>query len=127
VAVGEGTALDLETAAMWRALARRQGLSDPSLDRLLVSIPPDALARAEERARFWPSTPPSIETIARIPTTPNVFGPPLPAPTDMENAPSRVVLPNGITNAKPPQPTPAAAPAETEPTEPATTEPAQNP
>jgi TPR repeat protein len=123
VAVGEGTALDLETAAMWRALARRQGLSDPSLDRLLVSIPPDALARAEERARFWPSSPPSIETVAEVPTTPEVYGPPLPAPTDMENAPSRVVLPNGITNAKPPVP----AAVETETTGPASTEPAQDP
>jgi hypothetical protein len=45
----------------------------------------------------------------------------------MENAPSRVVLPNGVTNAKPPAPAPAAAPAETEAADPATTEPAQDP
>ena len=59
LAVGEGVALDLEAAAMWRALARRQGLTDPQLDKLLVSTPPDVLARAEERARFWPSEPPT--------------------------------------------------------------------
>lgn len=135
VAVGEGTALDLETAAMWRALARRQGLTDPALDRLLVSIPADALARAEERARFWPSTPPSIETIAKVPTTPKVFGPPLPAPTDMENAPSRVVMPNGVTNAAPqdrptviqPLETAPKPEIETEPATPASPEPAQDP
>jgi hypothetical protein len=43
---------------MWRALARRQGLNDPQLDKLLVSIGPEALARAEERARYWPDEPP---------------------------------------------------------------------
>ena len=59
LAVGEGVELDLEEAAMWRALARRQGLTDPQLDKLLVSIPPDDLATAEERARFWPSAPPT--------------------------------------------------------------------
>ena len=47
---------------MWRSLARRQGLADPTLDKLLVSIPPDALAKAEERARFWPSVPPTATT-----------------------------------------------------------------
>ena len=59
VAVGEGVTLDLEEAAMWRALARRQGLNDPQLNELLVSIPPTDLAAAEERARFWPSEPPA--------------------------------------------------------------------
>lgn len=44
---------------MYRALARRQGLKDPQLDKLLVSIKADALSRAEERARFWPSAPPT--------------------------------------------------------------------
>jgi hypothetical protein len=58
LAVGEGVDTDLETAAMWRALARRQGLNDPALDKLLVSVRPDELSRAEERARFWPSQPP---------------------------------------------------------------------
>jgi TPR repeat protein len=58
-AVGEGVALDLEDAAMWRALARRQGLTDPMLDDLLVSISADELQTAEERARFWPSAPPT--------------------------------------------------------------------
>lgn len=127
VAVGEGTPIDLETAAMWRALARRQGLSDPSLDRLLISIPPDALARAEERARFWPSPPPGKQTAAGTPAGSRVYGPPLPTPTDMKNAPSRVVLPSGVTNAGMP-----AAPAkpeatETQPDGPAATEPAQDP
>ena len=41
---------------MWRALAKRQGLNDPELDKLLVSIPPEDLARAEERARIWPAS-----------------------------------------------------------------------
>ena len=91
LAVGEGVTLDLEEAAMWRALARRQGLTDPDLDRLLVSIPAEALERAEERARFWPSTPPSIETVATIPT---IEGPVLPSPTEPGNAPTQVVDPN---------------------------------
>lgn len=94
LAVGEGVTLDLEEAAMWRALARRQGLTDPDLDRLLVSIPAEALERAEERARFWPSTPPSIETVATVPT---VVGPVLPSPTDADNAPTQVVDPNPAT------------------------------
>ena len=45
-----------------QALARsleRQGLTDPVLDKLLVSILPADLARAEERARYWPSQPPT--------------------------------------------------------------------
>jgi TPR repeat protein len=58
-AVGEGVVLNLEDAAMWRALARRQGLTDPVLDDLLVSISDDELQKAEERARFWPSEPPT--------------------------------------------------------------------
>jgi TPR repeat protein len=59
LAVGEGVPLDLEEAAMWRALARRQGLTDATLDKLLVSIPPEDLQRAEERARYWPGEPPT--------------------------------------------------------------------
>jgi hypothetical protein len=82
LAVGEGLALDLEDAAMWRALARRQGLSDPALDRLLVSIPEAELARAEERARFWPSTPPGAETGAEIPDAAEDAGRVLPTPLD---------------------------------------------
>jgi uncharacterized protein len=88
LAVGEGVELDLEEAAMWRALARRQGLTDPALDNLLVSISPDALQSAEERARFWPSTPPSVETVA---TVPSVTGPVLPNSTDPENAPEQAL------------------------------------
>jgi len=56
---GEGVEPSLEDAAMYRALARRQGLKDPQLDKLLVSISPEQLARAEERARFWPLSPPT--------------------------------------------------------------------
>src|SRR5690606_11375572 len=93
MAVGEGTTLDLETAAMWRALARRQGLTDPSLDRLLVSIPPEALARAEERARFWPESPPRAQAASASPPPAEVIGPLSPAPTDPQNAPSQVVNP----------------------------------
>jgi uncharacterized protein len=58
LAVGEGLDKDPRQAAMWRALARRQGLTDPQLDRLLVSLSPEDVTRAEERARFWPSEPP---------------------------------------------------------------------
>ena len=107
----------------WRALARRQGLSDPTLDRLLVSIQPEALARAEERARFWPSVPPSVETIAVIPTTPQTAGPQLPTPTDMENAPSKVVVPS-VDGADAPAETPVPSDTPVVPTE---TPPAQNP
>lgn len=59
LAVGEGVTANLEDAAMYRALARRQGLKDPQLDKLLAAIPADQLSRAEERARFWPSVPPT--------------------------------------------------------------------
>jgi uncharacterized protein len=59
LAAGEGVTLNLEDAAMYRALARRQGLKDPQLDKLLASIKPEELTRAEERARFWPSAPPT--------------------------------------------------------------------
>jgi hypothetical protein len=93
LAVGEGVDADLEAAAMWRSLSRRQGLSDPSLDRLLVSVPAETLTRAEERARFWPSEPPTTETaetILEIPTTtaPAIEQPLLPAPTDPSEAPA---------------------------------------
>jgi TPR repeat protein len=73
LAVGEGVEPDLETAAMWRSLARRQGLSDPVLDKLLVSILPDELTRAEERARFWPSDPPTA--VAANDATPALLPP----------------------------------------------------
>ncbi len=53
-AVGEGVPLDLQTAAMWRSLARRQGLNDPGLETLLISIAPEDIKRAEERAFYWP-------------------------------------------------------------------------
>jgi uncharacterized protein len=66
LAAGEGIDTDLQTAAMWRALARRQGLTDPQLDKLLASIPPDDLSRAEERARYWPDAPPATVAEAAV-------------------------------------------------------------
>ena len=56
--------LDIKQAAMWRALARRQGLSDPQLDKLLAGISQADLNSAEELARFWPSKPPTAEDVA---------------------------------------------------------------
>jgi len=67
LAAGEGIETDLESAAMWRALARRQGLNDAQLDKMLVSIPADELARAEERARYWPGNPPTAVAAADVP------------------------------------------------------------
>ena len=93
LAVGEGVPLDLEEAAMWRALARRQGLSDPTLDDLLISIAQDDLARAEERARFWPSPPPTATADAgtAIPQTAVLIPPgtedPAPAPDGAAQVP----------------------------------------
>jgi len=130
LAVGEGVTLDLETAAMWRSLARRQGLNDPSLDRLLVSIPADALARAEERARFWPSQPPGSAPAVESGPAVAAEERTLPAPTDLENAPSQVVTPNRVRVPIVTQPaaeTPIEAPAETDATEEKPTEPEQNP
>jgi hypothetical protein len=51
-------------------LARRQGLTDPQLDKLLVSIPADELASAEERARYWPDSPPTAVAEADVPVEP---------------------------------------------------------
>jgi len=76
LAVGEGVELDLKQAAMYRALARRQGLTDPVLDKLLVGISQKDLDAAEELARFWPSRPPTAddakkaeETAKLVPST----------------------------------------------------------
>ena len=69
LAAGEGVTASLEDAAMYRALARRQGLKDPQLDKLLASIKPDQLTRAEERARFWPSLPPTKVAANTAPAT----------------------------------------------------------
>jgi uncharacterized protein len=111
LAVGEGTRLDLEEAAMWRALARRQGLSDPALDGLLVSLTPEALSRAEERARFWPSTPPGMQPAAPAASgVEPVEGPVLPAPVDLENAPTQIVAPMADTGEDQPAPAEASAP-----------------
>ena len=94
LAVGEGTTLNLEDAAMWRALARRQGLSDPALDRLLVSIPGPELARAEERARFWPSELPDANATPKPAVDPAADGQTtLPAPTDAGQAPPAAPAP----------------------------------
>lgn len=71
LAVGEGMAkADPESAAMYRALARRQGLKDEQLDKLLASAPAEMIAKAEERARFWPSAPPTQVAETAAPQTP---------------------------------------------------------
>jgi TPR repeat protein len=69
LAAGEGVLADPETAVMYRALARRQGMKDPQLDELLDGTPPELVARGEERARFWPSSPPTQVAQAATPTT----------------------------------------------------------
>ena len=68
LAAGEGIAKDLETAAMWRSLARRAGLFDPQTDGLLADITPDVLERAEARARVWPDRLPEVESGATADT-----------------------------------------------------------
>jgi TPR repeat protein len=70
LAAGEGVERDVETAAMYRALARRQGLTDGQLDGLLSKAPPDVIAKAEERARFWPLSPPTRVAEAKTPANP---------------------------------------------------------
>src|SRR5690606_31589456 len=96
LAAGEGVTLNLEDAAMWRSLARRQGLSDAALDRMLVSIPAEALARAEERARFWPSEPPGTASANADPTDlPAIGDPILPSPMNAQNAPAPAEEPAG--------------------------------
>lgn len=67
LAAGEGIERDLETAAMYRALARRQGLTDQQLDGLLAKVPADVIATAEERARLWPVPLPTRVAEARAP------------------------------------------------------------
>ncbi len=96
----KASSLNLEDAAMWRALARRQGLSDPALDRLLVSIPDTELARAEERARFWPSALPEAVAAAEPATggqtalpAPPMQARPRPLPMLRRPAPSRLRCP----------------------------------
>lgn len=59
LATAEGVPQDFETAAMYRALARRQGLTDDTLDQLLRSADRETVARGEDRARFWPASPPA--------------------------------------------------------------------
>jgi len=72
LAAGEGIERDVETAAMFRALARRQGLTDPQLDSLLAKVPADVIARAEERARLWPLPLPTRVAEAKPPATVDV-------------------------------------------------------
>ena len=67
LAAGEGVTADLEASAMYRALARRQGLPDPQLDAMLAKVPADVIAKAEERARFWPVPPPTRVAEATTP------------------------------------------------------------
>ena len=56
---GNGSALIGAAVPVTGVLARRQGLTDPRLDELLVSITPEDLEAGEERARFWPGLPPT--------------------------------------------------------------------
>lgn len=84
LAAGEGVERDIETAAMYRALARRQGLIDNQLDGLLAKAPPDTIARAEERARFWPVPPPTRVAEAETPAIPTGVDVPDATPTPAE-------------------------------------------
>ena len=61
LAAAEGVDADIEAAAMYRALARRQGLTEEALDRMLSGTDPDAITRGETRARYWPGVPPEEE------------------------------------------------------------------
>ncbi|HCO54256.1 MAG TPA: hypothetical protein DIT93_04460 [Pelagibacterium sp.] len=79
LAAAEGVAEDIETAAMYRTLARRQGLTEDALEQMLRGIAPETLARAEERARYWPGVPPSENAAA-----------------DTGQAPAGVSLPNTL-------------------------------
>ncbi|SHE92377.1 tetratricopeptide repeat protein [Devosia limi] len=116
VASGEGVTLDLQEAAMWRALARRQGLSDPALDRLLVSILPADLAKAEERARFWPSTPPvPVDPDAPATVPEAVSETVLPAPTDAAEAPEAAVIAPTQSNSIAPIPATRSTPPKQDP------------
>jgi TPR repeat protein len=85
LAVGEGVPKSLEDAALYRLLARRQGLNDETLDRLLEAATAQDLSRAEDRARIWPS---------RLPTTPaqNQAEPTAPTapPDEQKNLPTAV-------------------------------------
>jgi hypothetical protein len=83
LAAGEGVTPDLESAAMYRALARRQGLPDQQLDAMLAKVPADVIAKAEERARFWPVPPPTKVAQLDAPAKPafDATGPDLSIPT----------------------------------------------
>lgn len=103
LAVGEGTNLDLQTAAMWRSLAQRQGLNDPQLDGLLVSIAPEDLALAIKRARYWPAEPPSgTPGISSLPQRILPDAPDTSLPADMKDQASDLKT----INPDPPQSTP---------------------
>jgi hypothetical protein len=111
LAVGEGVDLDLQEAAMWRALARRQGLIDPVLDKLLISTPAADLKKAEERARFWPSAPPTAEAAAQpvppptpLPATDPASPGTQPAPSNLDAQPTPPAV--DTTGKSPPVPAP---------------------
>lgn len=74
LAAAEGVEADIETAAMYRALARRQGLTEEALDRMLSGADPEATERGRERARYWPGVPPGDE-----PTPPALDTSPVPS------------------------------------------------
>ena len=71
LAVAEGVEEDIETAAMYHTLARRQGLTEDALDQMLRGADPATLARAEERARYWPGVPPSENPASDAPQNPS--------------------------------------------------------
>lgn len=56
-AAGEGTKKNIVEAAKWRALARRQGLKDETLDNLLAGADKEKIAQGEEWAKVWPAAP----------------------------------------------------------------------
>lgn len=70
LAAAEGVDEDIETAAMYRALARRQGLTEDALDQMLRGAEPTAIARGEERARYWPAMPPTPQPAEPDPQAP---------------------------------------------------------
>lgn len=86
LAAGEGVDQDFEAAAMYRALARRQGLTEEALDRMLSGAERDTIARGEERARYWPGVPPGDGAIE---TGPDAQAPE-PLPESLETLPEPV-------------------------------------
>lgn len=83
LAAAEGIEEDIETAAVYRILARRQGLTEDALDQMLRGVDPATLARAEERARYWPGLPPSADPAPQTREAPAVE----PMPGNLDTVP----------------------------------------